>query len=456
MEDCNLSTAASDGPQRDPDELWSEQFLEELQQSRRETQDLLGAQLTQIEGLQASLTGELEAVEAARRLAQREQTIREEEIADAREQCSRLQQRLKEQLLRLEADREELAARQARTRSQRRRIALELKERRAAQREQIERRKAELHSTAARRQTDHSAALEAAEAAAAELRLEVGQLRKLLAERSSELAQLREELHNADAASNDHARQLARVRTERDQLRARLTEAEQGHAEKGSEADRQKLEDFQRRFELAVSELRELKGRNAELEEQLAAAPTANGVARTAGEGGRLDWESQKRRLLETLENDPDDDDRDDVRLTIEGTIRITDAVVAQKDREIAELKELLNHQSTNLGAMAVGAAAIGELLNTDELIQQQRERLTNLQTEWEEKLRQAEIEISRERAKLARDRAELEEKQLRVQQTQQAQSDAAPAAKPGSPADPKAKTGRWLARLGLKDPPGE
>lgn len=487
MEDRNHPNDAPAAAEHDQDNRYSDQFLDELHRSRQQAQDLLHAQLAQIDNLETTLAEELEqragalqAAEAALRQAQRGQQLGEEEIAVERERHARLRKRMEQQMLALEADREALAAEEARTKKQRRRIARRFKEKRALDQEQLARRQAELQNTATRRSAEQAAALEAAQAEAASARLEAVQLRKLLNERGSELVQLREELQCADAAASEQVRQLGRLRgeleqlrgevsqrdasvgdekeqltrlrSERDELRTRLADAEQELAQTSSDSERQKREDFQRRFEMAVADVRELKRRNAELEEQLAHAPAMPAGPVAKAESGRLDWESQKRRLLEALENDPEDDEEArDERLTIEGTIRITDEVVAQKDKEIAELQELLNQQSSIQGSMAVGAAAIGELFDNDELIVQQRERLCQLETEWEEKLRQAEIDISRERAKLARDRAELEEKLLRVHQSQQSQGGASPA-KTEPPANSKGKSGRWLARLGLKD----
>ena len=80
-------------------------------------------------------------------------------------------------------------------------------------------------------------------------------------------------------------------------------------------------------------------------------------------------------------------------RLKLEEIIQTTDRLVADKGREVAELQSLLASQSGNLGAMAVGAAAVGQLIDQDSVVQQQRETLQRLQDQLMEKLRQAEIE---------------------------------------------------------------
>ena len=141
-------------------------------------------------------------------------------------------------------------------------------------------------------------------------------------------------------------------------------------------------------------------------------------------------------------------------RLTAESAIQITDQIVAGKDREIMELRVLLSQQSSNIGAVAVGAAAIAENLDGDELIQQEREKLQALQAEWRDKLRQAEIDLSIERARIARQRAEVEEKVSAYDSARaQHKADDNAGTSGGQPKQPT--RGRWLARLGLKDDAG-
>src|SRR6185436_15240070 len=133
-------------------------------------------------------------------------------------------------------------------------------------------------------------------------------------------------------------------------------------------------------------------------------------------------------------------------KLTVQGAIKITDQIVAEKDKEIQELRRVLDSQSQNVGDVAVGAAAFTQLLDTDELIRQERESLKRLQDSLREQLRQAEVDISVERAKLARERTELDEK-IRALEAEKANSG------PGGEGHEKGKkpAGRkWLARLGL------
>jgi chromosome segregation ATPase len=275
---------------------------------------------------------------------------------------------------------------------------------------------------------------------------EARELRRSCAELEEKLAQRSEGPSAAEVA------QTARLTEERDGLIERLAEAE-ARAKKGvAPADvQQKLQDLQRRFELAVEDVRDLKTTNADLEKQLRAAKAATRPAETPA-GANLDWEAQKRKLLAALESEEEDDDEDArrERLSIEGTIQITDEVIAEKQREIEELQQLLESQSSQMGGMAVGAAAIAATLDQDELIQGERRRLAELQEQWEGKLRRAEIDISVERAKIARERAALDE-QL-AEASYQQKSAPPPASEKAEEKGKKSSGGRWLTRLGLKD----
>jgi hypothetical protein len=207
------------------------------------------------------------------------------------------------------------------------------------------------------------------------------------------------------------------------------------------------MEDLRRRFEMAVQDVRELKTKNSELTDQLAKAKSGVGAAPA---GGGSDWESMKQRMLAQLESDFDDGNEEEkqAKLSLEGTIKITDQVVAEKDNEIAELKRLLESQSHSMGEMAVGASAIAQVLDQDELIRQERENVKQLQEELQEKLRKAEVESSLERAKLAREKAELEERMRSFESER-----GAPGSDGGTDSSGKKQParGKWLARLGLQ-----
>jgi hypothetical protein len=175
-------------------------------------------------------------------------------------------------------------------------------------------------------------------------------------------------------------------------------------------------------------------------------------VAASAGTPTGGDWESLKKKLLADLETDFEEGNPEQSadKMTVQGAIKITDEVVAQKEQEITELRRLLESQTQQVGEMAVGAAAVAQMLDTDELILQEREALKRLQDNLREQLRQAEVDISVERARLARERSELDEK-LRGLEAEKANLPATGGEAAG--AKGKKPGGRkWLTRLGLGD----
>ena len=93
----------------------------------------------------------------------------------------------------------------------------------------------------------------------------------------------------------------------------------------------------------------------------------------------------------------------------------------------------------------------MAEVIDHDAVIAAERERLRKLQESVLEKLGTAEVELALERAKLARQRVELEDR-MHVMQRDLPKGQEGSAGS-GAPATPsKGGRGRWLARLGLKD----
>jgi hypothetical protein len=263
-------------------------------------------------------------------------------------------------------------------------------------------------------------------------------LRKLADERA-DLDRLRQELGETEVLG----RRLDESRQRLVLLEEKLAAA--GTSTPASESNRdqsQALADMTRRYELAMEDLRDQKRKIAELEKQPAAPRPV------ADSGQKLDWEAQKRKILAALEADSDDDEQGhEEKLKIQEVIHRTDAIIAEKDQEIQQLRDALSAQSSAGGG--VSPDAIAEMVSADEQVRSERERLQQLQQEWEEKLRQAEIDLSVQRAKIARERAEIEERQRALQEQGSAPGSARSGQ--GTQGD-KPQRGRWLARLGLKD----
>jgi hypothetical protein len=269
-----------------------------------------------------------------------------------------------------------------------------------------------------------------------------------------ELSTARSGAQNAGQAEQE----LAKLRNENKQLETWLAASEEKAkraAVAGGGGSNEALSDLERRLEMAMSDVRELKGKNAELSDQLAKAKASGGGA--AADSGAMDWEAQKRRMLEQLDSDgaEETEDQKKERLLMQEVLKKTDQAVAEKEQEIGELRRLLENQSKNVGEVAVGASAIAQALDSDEIIQQERENLKQMHAKLREELKKAEVDCSLERAKIAREKAELEER-LRQWESERAANGGV---EPGVGGHDKGKKGagrgKWLARLGLGDKEG-
>lgn len=255
-----------------------------------------------------------------------------------------------------------------------------------------------------------------------------------------ENAELQDELARRPEVDDAESPELVSLRVERDALAAKITELEAAPRATVDEDSEERIADLQRRFEMAVEDVRQLKQDNAQLQEKLAQAPQG-GKASPAGGNQAMDWQAQKARLLAELDAEDDTDQTSERReelVTIAGTISITDQVVAEKDREITKLREQLAERPIEVVEKAIEL----EFLEKDELIAAEREKLEALQKEWHEKLRGAELEMSVQRATLARKEAEVEQK---LKSAREAEAD------PAVDADGKPRR-RWLSALGLRD----
>ena len=255
------------------------------------------------------------------------------------------------------------------------------------------------------------------------------------------VAELEQELAARPAVDETDSVELVHLRSERDTLAERVAKLEQQPAQPADGDAAQEVADLQRRFELAVEDVRELKKTNSRLEAQLAEgrSSSASAVPAPAGEGS---WEARKKQMLASLEGEIDDGDeeRRAERATIENTIAITDDVVANKDREIAALKALL---AEGVGRDAADEAALNELIDADAVIQKHRDKIAQLEREMHDKLRAAELELSVERAKIAREQAQLADLRADLDSMR-------PVGGAGNSDGCHAPKRRWLAKLGL------
>lgn len=242
------------------------------------------------------------------------------------------------------------------------------------------------------------------------------------------------------------------------------------HEDSSAGTDALEAEIERLRYELTdvKNELADAQIQNEELASQANTSAIRQRVeSETIDSGESLSWEERKLLIIQQMENDSFDagsfveqlaDDSvdaeqvaDDPVAYVEGLhdqLRQAETELQNRSEEIGELRMILDQQSSTCGGgLAVGAAAIAEMVDSDDLVREERDRLQQMQVEWEEKFRQAEIEASLERAKLSRERQELakknEELDEKLEQLRRDRKDAS---------DGATSSRRWLAKLGLND----
>jgi chromosome segregation ATPase len=352
-------------------------------------------------------------------------------LRDEAQQLRTLSERQRDELAGFVSKSDELAAENGRLRE-----ALEQAQQAAA---------ANLANGAAGEATQISADLTQARAQLAANIAEMTQLRDEIEAAQQAAATSAEELARAVARQHSAREEVSRLRTEYEAVSAQLAEADTRL--KSAPADSADSEDLQDRLELALDEVRELKRANSDLESKLGKARNAPGAAAPSAPAAGLDWEAQKQRLLASLEaddGDEPDEERVAERASIKETIRVTELAIAKKDEEIAELRREIEQLSSAPHGISDATTA---LLDSDEIIRQERERLLQLEAEWRDRIGKAETELSVERAKLGRDRAEMADKLQQIGQAPNVRQSTSDLNDTG-----KAGRGRWLSRLGLKE----
>lgn len=307
-----------------------------------------------------------------------------------------------------------------------------------------------------------------------QLQAQIAQLEKQAADAQEQLSQSYSRTSQLDALIQDKERQLGQLRGQLDdkdqQLSAQtarlddalakihlLQSALDACADDDAEPDCQSEDSqFKSKYEQAEAELNDLREQNSELATRIAQL-TTDSLSGRAGRGAvnteLLSWEERKKLMLQQLEQEHESDPESEVaqqqRLDFQELVAATQSEIQRRDREIEELREIVQLQSEARQGMAIGAAGVAHLLDNNDLINEERKKLQEIQQEWEAKLRQAEIDLSMERAKLARERAELE---LELAQLKRSSAQIQTAGQ--SQSDKQQR--RWKNFLGLKEESSE
>ncbi len=210
------------------------------------------------------------------------------------------------------------------------------------------------------------------------------------------------------------------------------------------------LGELRQQLQSALAETEDLRQQNSDLAARLAQQLTSAATSDKPtgrGSGEQLSWEQRKLLILKQLEDDSISGNEfipHEEKLSIQEVLDSTQAEITRRDEEIEELREIVRMQSEARDGLAIGAAGVAQMLDGDELIQQERQKLREIQEEWESKLRQAEIDLSMERAKIARERIALDKQKEELSQYTKE------VVMPACTGKGKGKERRWLSILGL------
>jgi chromosome segregation ATPase len=307
-----------------------------------------------------------------------------------------------------------------------------------------------------------------------QLQAQIARLEKQAADAQEQLSQSCSRMSQLDSLIQGKERQLGQLRGQLDdkeqQLSAQtarlddalaniylLQSALDACADDDAEPDCQREDSqWKCKYEQAEAELDDLREQNSELATRIARL-TTDSLSGRAGRGTvnseLLSWEERKKLMLQQLEQEHESDPESEVvqqqRVDFLELVATTQSEIQRRDREIEELREIVQLQSEARQGMAIGAAGVAQLLDSNDLINEERKKLQEIQQEWEAKLRQAEIDLSMERAKLARERAELE---LELAQLKRSSAQMQTAGQ--SQSDKQQR--RWKNFLGLKEESSE
>lgn len=255
-----------------------------------------------------------------------------------------------------------------------------------------------------------------------ELESQLDQLKKQVDELESEKAGLQE----AADADSSNAEEREAIVQENQQLQTRLAELEVQLESAGSvvpDNESERVRELKELLTAAKDEIESLQATNEKLNAEIDEQGQEESEPVNPED---LSWEDRKRLIMQQFEDA--EDDSSEKRMEVDDIVASTEQALETKDKVIQELQQRLQSKQSDTP----------NPIDLDEAIQQEREKLQQIQAEWQDKIRQAEIDLSAERARLARERTQLEGKQSQ--------------AKPEAESKTGGRTRKWLDHLGLRD----
>ena len=147
------------------------------------------------------------------------------------------------------------------------------------------------------------------------------------------------------------------------------------------EADVERLRQLEDELESRQLELQDLRSQNSDLAAQLARQQVLQSTSASNQSVNQesLTWEERKQLILRQLDDEDEDQSSEAVvakRLEVDQIISATQLEIERRDRGIQELQSIVQQQSSTRDGLAVGAAAIAQMVDSDELVDQERQKL--------------------------------------------------------------------------------
>jgi hypothetical protein len=280
------------------------------------------------------------------------------------------------------------------------------------------------------------------------------QLDSRLAEISSLMSELAQAVLQSNAVLHEQAAWYTQQADSQEGTLRPARETDTAAEQQNAEA-RLLIDELTTEVQSLREQIESLEMQNEQLAGDLAQANVRRSISTSSDGDATLTWEQRKAMLFaQDLAPDPRtpslgpqlDNDRSE---ELERNVLQLRQDIERRDAEINQLRDLLEQRPTHCeDGMAVGAAAIAQFMDGDELIVEERKRLQDLQAEWESRFRQMEIAASIERASLARERQTLERRNVELEEQMAHLKRELRQDEITGPNQSR----RWLAKLGLAE----
>jgi hypothetical protein len=218
---------------------------------------------------------------------------------------------------------------------------------------------------------------------------------------------------------------------------------------------------WQDKYAELLEERDQLEEENVRLVAEISVARSSHplGILGAGKSPESMTWEQRKAAILEQLSREDASEAMSAQQvLDIRKEVDSLATQLRTRDSEISRLRKQLASRATSCDitprqpAAEIECLELTHRLDSDRLIVEEREKLQAARKEWEEKLRRAEVELSMERAKLARERRAIEQRSEELDARLASLESQERDIRGADIQDEDEPKRRWLKQLGLGD----